>query len=114
MLYKICPLCKHEVIPLAQVLLGRLRSIGVMTDHGAQIGRLVDVVFDESDGRILSFLVRPVSADVFPSIPRTDDGNISIPFGAVMSIRDYVVVNERVLAIQRLKSSGSQPSPSEG
>lgn len=57
----------------------------------------------------MSLLVKPLSADVLPNIPRTEDGNISIPFGAVMSIRDYLVVNERVLAIQRLKSSVGSP-----
>ena len=104
----------HEVISLAQVLLGRLRSIGVVTDQGLQIGRLVDVVFDESDGKITSILVRPVSPDVLPSVPRAQDGTISVPFGAVMSIRDYIVVNERVLAIQRLRSSAQSPeSPTE-
>jgi sporulation protein YlmC with PRC-barrel domain len=95
---------------LAQVLLSRLRLIGVVTDHGLQVGRLVDLTFDETDGRILSLLVKPASSETLANVPRTEDGNISIPFGAVMSIRDYIVVNERVLAIQRLKSTPTSPT----
>ena len=110
MLIKPHPYVKDEEVGLAQVLLSRLRSIGVVTDHGLQIGRLVDLAFDETDGRILSLLVKPLSADVLANVPRTEDGNISIPFGAVMSIRDYIVVNERVLAIQRLKSAATSPT----
>lgn len=93
---------------MAQVLASRLRSIGVISDRGLQIGRLNDILFDEKDGKILSLVVRPISKETLGEVPRDPSGNALIPFNAVMSIRDFIVVNERVLAIQQLKA---QPKP---
>jgi sporulation protein YlmC with PRC-barrel domain len=90
----------------------RLRAKGVVTDRGLQVGRLVDVAFDENEGRILSLLVKPVSSKTLSGISRDTGGNISIPFNAVMSIRDFIVINERVLAIQQLKARPPE-SPAE-
>lgn len=96
---------------MAQVMISKLRSIGVISDRGMQVGRLSDVLFDEKDGKILSLVVRPISNDVLVGVPRDSGGNALIPFNAVMSIRDFVVVNERVLAVHQLKS---QPRGVEG
>jgi sporulation protein YlmC with PRC-barrel domain len=90
----------------------KLRAIGVVSDRGLQIGRLVDVTFDEADGRIISLLVRPVSSETLSGISRDDRGNVVVPFNAVMSIRDFIVVNERVLAIQQMKARVPE-SPAE-
>jgi sporulation protein YlmC with PRC-barrel domain len=92
---------------LAQIIASKLRSIGVITDRGLQIGKLNDIVFDESDGKILTLLVKPAK-EIIGGIARDSSGNALIPFNAVMSIRDYIVVNERVVAIQQLKA---QPRP---
>lgn len=89
---------------MAQMMLSKLRSIGVISDRGMQVGRLDDIMFDEKDGRILSFVVRPISKDILAGVPRDSSGNALIPFNAVMSIRDFVVVNERVLAVHQLKA----------
>jgi sporulation protein YlmC with PRC-barrel domain len=94
-------------------LVSRLRAIGVVSDRGLQIGRLTDVTFDERDGRILSLLVRPVSSETLSGISRDDRGNVVVPFNAVMSIRDFIVVNERVLAIQQLKAKPPESPPEE-
>ncbi len=93
---------------MTQVLLSKLRSIGVISDRGLQLGRLADVLFDEKDGRIMSLLVRPITKEILTGVPHDQSGNALIPFSAVMSIRDFMVVNERVLAIQQLKA---QPKP---
>lgn len=85
------------------MLLSKLRSIGIISDRGLQVGRLQDITFDEKDGKILSLVVRPISKETLGNVPRDSRGNALIPFSAVMSIRDFIVVNERVLAIQQLK-----------
>jgi sporulation protein YlmC with PRC-barrel domain len=72
----------------------------------------MDVTFDESDGRIISLMVKPVSSETLSGISRDERGNILIPFNAVMSIRDFIVVNERVLAIQQMKARAPE-SPTE-
>ncbi len=76
----------------------------IISDRGLQVGRISGITFDESDGKIISLVVKPISKQVIVSVPRDSSGNALIPFNAVMSVRDFVVVNERVLAIQRLKA----------
>jgi sporulation protein YlmC with PRC-barrel domain len=87
-----------------QILASKLKSVGVITDRGLQIGKVNDVIFDEKDGKIISIVVKPASREVLGTIQRDESGNALVPFSAVMSIRDYVVVNERILAIQQLKA----------
>ena len=89
---------------MAQVMVSKLRAIGVISDRGMQVGKLHDILFDEKDGKIQSIVVRPLSKETLGNIPRDSSGNALIPFSAVMSIRDFIVVNERVLAIQQLKA----------
>lgn len=71
------------------------------------------MVVDESDGRILSLVVRPISRNVLAGIQRGRDGNIAIPFSAVMAVRDYIVVDERALAVQYIKkeATGAESMP---
>ena len=95
---------------MAQILASKLRAVGVVSDKGLQVGRLQDILFDENDGKIQTFVVRPISREVLGSLPKDPRGNALIPFSAVISIRDLIVVNERVLAIQQAKA-GVKPSP---
>lgn len=87
-----------------QILASKLRSVGVITDRGLEIGKINDIIFDEKDGKIITIVVKPASKEAVGSMQRDASGNALVPFSAVMSIRDYVVVNERVLAIQQLKA----------
>ncbi|MEM3401816.1 MAG: PRC-barrel domain-containing protein [Candidatus Hadarchaeales archaeon] len=89
------------------MLASKLREMGVISDQGLQIGRVVDITFDEKDGRVLSLLVRPLSGDVFKAIPRDAQGLINIPYSAVVSVRDFIVVNEKVLVIQQVRYGSS-------
>lgn len=89
---------------MVQILVSKLRSIGVISDRGLQIGRLVDVIFDEKDGKILNLVVKPFSKETIGSTAKDSSGNALLPFSSVMAIKDYIVVNERVLAIQQLKA----------
>jgi sporulation protein YlmC with PRC-barrel domain len=78
--------------------------VGVISDRGLQIGKISDIIFDEKDGKIMSLVIKPASKEIVGSVQRDSSGNAIIPFNSVMSIRDFVVVNERVLAIQQLKA----------
>jgi len=93
---------------LTQILVSKLKSIGIISDRGLQLGRLDDILFDEKDGKVHSLIIKPITKETLEGIPRDSSGNALIPFKAVMSIRDFIVVNERVLAIQQLKA---QPKP---
>lgn len=94
---------------MAQVRSSKLRSIGIISDRGLQLGRLNDILFDEKDGKIHSLVVRPLSKETLEGVPKDSGGNALIPFSAVMSIRDFIVVNERVLAIQQMKAPPKSP-----
>ncbi len=99
---------------MAQIMISKLRAIGVISDRGMQVGRLHDILFDEKDGKIQSLVVRPISKEALGNVPRDSSGNALIPFSAVMSIRDFIVVNERVLAIQQLRArpgAGAETTP---
>ncbi len=89
-------------------MVSKLRAIGVISDRGMQVGKLHDILFNEKDGKIQSIVVRPISKETLGNIPRDSSGNALIPFSAVMSIRDFIVINERVLAVQQLKA---RPTP---
>ncbi|MEM2875298.1 MAG: PRC-barrel domain-containing protein [Candidatus Hadarchaeales archaeon] len=95
---------------MAQLLAGKLRSMMVISDRGLQLGRLADLLFDENTGKVLFLLVRPLTKETLKGVPQDPAGNAMIPFSAVMSVRDFIVVNERVLAIQQLKGKPQEVS----
>jgi sporulation protein YlmC with PRC-barrel domain len=83
--------------------------MNVLTDRGLQIGKLQDILVDEESGRIHSIIVKPVVKEALENLPKEKGGNALLPFSAVMAIRDYIVVNERVLVIQQVKKATVRP-----
>lgn len=86
-------------------MVSRLRGIGVVTDHGKQIGRFQDILVDEDTGKLASLVVKVISKEVFGNLTPDRQGNVLIPFNAVMAIGDCIVLNERALVVQQLKST---------
>jgi len=84
--------------------------MNVLTDRGLQVGRLQDMLVDEESGRIISLVIRPVTKEALGNIPKDASGNALLPFNSVMAMRDYIVVNERVLVIQQLKKPVPKPA----
>lgn len=84
--------------------------MNILTDRGLQIGRLQDMLVDEESGRIHSLVVKPVTKETLENLPKEKGGNALLPFSSVMAIRDYIVVNERVLVIQQLKKPTFRPA----
>jgi len=84
--------------------------MNVLTDRGLQVGRLQDMLVDEESGRIISIVVRPVTKEALGNLPKDSSGNALLPFNSVMAIRDYIVVNERILVIQQLKKPTPKPA----
>ena len=95
---------------MAQIFASRLRGMNVLTDRGLQVGRLQDMLVDEESGRIISLVIRPVTKEALGNIPKDSSGNALLPFNSVMAMRDYIVVNERVLVIQQLKKPVPKPA----
>lgn len=76
-----------------------------MTDRGLRVGQLIDMVVDESTGKILTLVVKPMVKGSLGDLPKDDYGNILVPYGCVVAIRDYIVVNEHMLVLQQAKAS---------
>lgn len=89
---------------MAQILASRLKAIGIVSDKGLQVGKLRDILFDEKDGKIHALVVKPISKKALGDVPRDESGNALVPFTAVVSIRDFIVINERVLSLQQIKA----------
>jgi sporulation protein YlmC with PRC-barrel domain len=71
----------------------------VISNHGEEIGRLMDATIDTDTGGLLAILVRPSGETrLYKVLEKTEDGLLVIPFKAVVAISDVVVVDETQLA----------------
>jgi len=95
---------------LPQISGNRLRGLGVLTDKGVQIGQLRDFMIDETNGKVLAICVKLAKGVSLQGLQKDEGGNPLIPFSAVLAIRDYIVVNERALAIQMAKVPQALPA----
>jgi sporulation protein YlmC with PRC-barrel domain len=94
---------------LGQLSSNRLKGIGILTDKGVQIGQLRDIVIDEGNGKVLALCVKLAKGVTLQGLQKDEGGNPLIPFSAVLAMRDYIVVNERALAIQMAKVQQTLP-----
>ena len=95
---------------MPQISGNRLRGLGVLTDKGVQIGQLRDFMIDETNGKVLAICVKLAKGVSLQGLQKDEGGNPLIPFSAVLAIRDYIVVNERALAIQMAKVLQALPA----
>ncbi|KUO42915.1 MAG: hypothetical protein APU95_00230 [Hadesarchaea archaeon YNP_N21] len=94
---------------MAQILASRLRGANTVTDRGLRVGQLIDMIVDEATGKILTLVVRPTVKGPLGDLPKDEYGNVLIPYGCVVAIRDYVVVNEHMLVLQQAKAAEKTP-----
>ncbi|MCX6695123.1 MAG: PRC-barrel domain-containing protein [Candidatus Altiarchaeota archaeon] len=67
----------------------------VITVGGEELGRLDDIVIDETTGDFISIVVEPLEeAGARSSYPKDKDGNLIIPFDAVNAVSKVVVVKD--------------------
>ncbi len=67
----------------------------VITVGGEELGRLDDVVIDESTGEFISIIVEPLESTLpRVSYPKDKDGNLVIPYDAVNAVSKVVVVKD--------------------
>lgn len=97
---------------MAYILVSRLKSMPVVSDRGLQVGKVSDLSFDETSGKIISLVVKPVGGEAFANFPKNEDGTVSLPFTAVVSIKDFVVVSEKVIGIHLMRSTPEKPESS--
>lgn len=85
------------------MLMKQMQGMKVITDRGLEVGRVDDLLIEETSGKILSVCVRPVSGDLFKNLPK-DKGQLLIPYSAVLAVREFMIVSERVLTIMEMKA----------
>lgn len=83
------------------MLFKKLQGMKVITDRGSEVGRVEDLLVDENSGKVVSVCVKPAQ-NIFKNVPK-DKGQLLIPFSAVLAVREFMIVSERVLAILELK-----------
>lgn len=89
---------------MSRILASSLRDMRILTDKGLRVGNIYDMEIDEDTGKIEALKVKPESEEIAQTLSKDDEGNALIPFRSVMAIRDYIVVSEKSLAVQQLKS----------
>lgn len=70
----------------------------IITTDGEELGRIVDLLVNELNGKIETVLVEPNPDNAMAL--KAADGVLSIPYSAVLDVKDVMVVDKRGLAAQ--------------
>lgn len=89
---------------LSRVLASSLRDMRILTDRGLRVGNIFDLEVNGDTGNIETLIIKPESEEIAKNLPSDEDGNTLVPFNAVIAVKDYIVVSEKNLAVQQLKS----------
>jgi sporulation protein YlmC with PRC-barrel domain len=72
-------------------LLGRL----VVSNKGRKLGEVSDLIFDTRSGEILHIVLKNPTEYAFKlGLEKTKDNELLIPFSAVLSIGDFIIIAE--------------------
>lgn len=69
----------------------------IITNKGEEIGRLSDLLVDEKTGRIESIVAEPNMESKLAKNLTSSEKMIVIPYKAVFSVSDMIVVDESLL-----------------
>jgi sporulation protein YlmC with PRC-barrel domain len=75
-----------------------LLSKQIVTKEGKRLGILNDITFETRTGELIHLVVKnltPYTSNL--SLERTKDGEVLIPYNAVIAIGDFIVVSEEDL-----------------
>ncbi|MGZ4863630.1 MAG: PRC-barrel domain-containing protein [Halobacteriota archaeon] len=79
-----------------EIFAKNLSNKQVMGSDGSDIGTLYDLIIDENTGDILDLKVKP-DPDLNVQEFRTENDFIFLPFDAVRAIKDYIVVDRKLI-----------------
>jgi len=70
----------------------------IITTDGEDLGRVIDLYFNELTGKIESVLLEPNPDSTLAARARREGGGlITIPYSAVLDVKDVMVVDRRNL-----------------
>lgn len=87
---------------MARYSIENLADKTVITDKGAIIGKVVDLICDELSGKMLSIVIEEIRGSeksITRLLMRDAEGNLLLPYSTVSSIGDMVVVSEKLLQV---------------
>lgn len=79
------------------VIAKQLGGKRIITNKGEEIGRLSDVTIDEESGELNSMVIEANSSSRIAQDLATTDNMARVPFKAVFSVSDVIVVDETML-----------------
>lgn len=79
------------------VIARQLAGRKIITNEGEEIGRLIDIEVNEKNGRLETLIVEPNPDSDTAKRLKKSDGNIYIPYGAVLAASDYVIIDRKNL-----------------
>ena len=71
----------------------------IITTDGEELGRVVDLYVNELNGKLESVIVEP-NPDSSLAMKAGSDGVMTVPYSAVLDVKDVMVVDRRGLAAQ--------------
>ena len=78
---------------MAKVFAGSIAGKEVVNIDGMVLGDLEDVIFDAQTGKLVDLKVKP-NKELNRMKYREDGRFVLIPFGSVVAIKDYIVIDE--------------------
>jgi len=84
---------------MSKYLIARqLSSKRVITNEGEDFGKLADLNISETTGKIEMLVVEPNPENSTADKMRKEDGMVMVPYEAVLSVSDYIIVEKRSLS----------------
>ena len=81
------------------VIAKQLAGKRIITTDGEDLGRVIDIYFNEMTGKLESVLVEPNPDSILAARAKKEGGGlITVPYASVLNVRDVMVVDRRNLA----------------
>lgn len=87
--------------PETKIPFKRLVGKSVVGNMGSVIGEVLDVVYDETTGKLISLDIEPSE---YSPIPPSDEYYKLIPYRIVLAVKDVVVIDESKITKVKLVS----------
>lgn len=67
----------------------------LITNDGEEVGRLVDIVINEKNGRLETLVVEPNPDNISVRKMKKEEGFVYVPYTAILAASDYVIVDKK-------------------
>lgn len=69
----------------------------VITSDGIDLGKFLDIDFNEVTGKLVAMIVEPNPDSDLAKKLQTSDGKLRIPYENVWAVNDYIIVDRKGL-----------------